>query len=340
MTKIDQKELLTWYRANRRSLPWRMNRDPYRVWISETMLQQTTTTAVLGFYEKFLSRFPNLQSLAEASIENVYDYWAGLGYYSRARNLHKAAQMLFAHGEFPQTYIELLEYPGFGPYTSRAVSSIAFSEPVGVLDGNVIRVLTRKLGLAVDWWRPNVRNELQMTVDTFVKDGPSHELNQALMELGSQICTPKSPHCVQCPWLGRCAAQKNKQTDMLPLKKPRRQNEVWVWQAHICENKNLVLLRKNDYAPFLRQSWFLPGSVKKSKTRPTQYDFRHTITHHDIFVQVTHKKVNIKSSGTKKSKELELWVKRSELSQYVPAALVKKAIDYVMDKKSKKTNAK
>ena len=129
------------------------------------MLQQTTVTAVRPFYEKFMQRFPSLKALAESKIEDVYVYWAGLGYYSRARNLHQSAQMLWAEVKkgngFPQTAAQLLEYPGFGPYTSRAVSSLAFDEPVGVLDGNVIRILTRHFGLDVDWWMPKAKNELQ-----------------------------------------------------------------------------------------------------------------------------------------------------------------------------------
>ena len=144
----DRDSLITWYKENKRDLPWRNpqgsrgSKDPYRIWISEVMLQQTTVTAVIPFYEKFMNRFPKVQDLAQAKIEDVYEYWAGLGYYSRARNLHKAAQM-FAENGFPKTAAELIEYPGLGPYTSRAIASLAFGEKVGVLDGNVIRVLSR-----------------------------------------------------------------------------------------------------------------------------------------------------------------------------------------------------
>jgi len=149
-------ELMNWYEINKRSLPWRTNQDPYRIWISEIMLQQTTVVAVIPFYEKFLNNFKTVSDLAEATEAEVLKNWSGLGYYSRARNIHKAAKLLSESG-FAKTAVELAELPGFGPYTSRAVSSICFEEKVGVLDGNVIRVLCRYLGLNYQWWNPQPR---------------------------------------------------------------------------------------------------------------------------------------------------------------------------------------
>src|SRR5688572_19286950 len=136
--KLDtaKRQLLEWYAQNKRALPWRENRDPYRIWISETMLQQTTTTAVIPYFERFTRKFPDLKTLAKAPQSEVVEAWAGLGYYSRARNLHKSAQALFAAGGFPRRFRELIELPGFGPYTSRSVASLAFDESVGVVDGN------------------------------------------------------------------------------------------------------------------------------------------------------------------------------------------------------------
>lgn len=333
MNNNDSVLLLNWYHANRRDLPWRKNRDPYRIWISETMLQQTTTTAVLGYFEKFLVKFDTVEKLAGARLSEIYKMWAGLGYYSRARNLHKAAKLITQNGEFPKTYSELLAYPGFGPYTARAVSSLAFSEPVGVLDGNVIRVLCRKKNLSVEWWRPKIRTELQSIVDKFIKSEKSENLNQALMELGSQICTPKNPHCKMCPWLNSCKAFKMKTVATRPLKKVRRKNEIWIWTPEIHSSDNQVYLKLNDYAPFLRGAWILPGKVKKLKTRPARYDFRHSITHHDIFVQLSHKPVNIKSralnlNSKPNRKDSEKWVKLSQLQKFTPSSLIKKAIEH------------
>lgn len=354
MTKCDRPSLLNWYMAHRRDLPWRKNRDPYRIWISETMLQQTTTSAVLGYYEKFLKKYPDVQSLAEAPLSEIYELWAGLGYYSRARRLHKAAKILNSLERFPRTHSELLQLPGFGPYTARAVSSIAFSDPVGVLDGNVIRVLSRKMNLKVEWWRPAERARLQAQVDAFVADGPSHELNQALMELGSQICTPKNPHCRLCPWLSTCEAKRAKTVARLPLRKAKRSTEVWVWKPEVHLYQDHVLLKKNIHAPFLRQSWLLPGPAIKSKKKPRHYDFRHTITHHEIYVQLKIKKIT-KLSGVKfnsgKPKPVRakpnsakarvsksgshtednrniMWVPLSELSRHTPTSLVRKALQH------------
>lgn len=332
---LAKNQLLEWYKKNHRRLPWRENRDPYRIWISETMLQQTTTTAVLGFYERFLKRFPTLADLASASIENIYEMWAGLGYYSRARNLHKAAQMLSELGSFPETYSELLKYPGFGPYTSRAVSSLAFSEAVGVVDGNVIRVFSRKENWPLQWWQTTDRSELQTHVDQFVAGGPSHELNQALMELGSQICLPKNPHCLICPWMTFCQSFHLKTIGQLPLARPRRKHEVWVWSPTIKIKNKRILLEKNLYAPFLRGAWILPGQAKQRKSRPQRYDFRHSITHHEIFVQLADKKIKMKHNNMKlnKNKPEQIWVKLSDLSQYAPASLMRKTVDYVVYKK-------
>ena len=331
MNKSDSTQLHNWFLAHQRRLPWRENRDPYRIWISETMLQQTTTTAVLGYYERFLTQFDTLHKLAHSSIEDVYKLWAGLGYYSRARNLHKAAQLLAKMSEFPKSYTELLKFPGFGPYTARAVSSLAFSEQVGVLDGNVIRVLSRKENLALEWWRPKIRAQMQAQIDQFVQFGQSEVLNQALMELGSQICVPKNPHCKICPWLKTCKSFKAKTVALRPLKKPRRKSEIWIWTPKIQVKNDSVFLQKNDYAPFLRGAWILPGKVKSSKNRPQRYDFRHSITHHDIFVQLESKAAIINSRtpvSKKERKESEKWVNIQQLSSVATSSLIKKALEH------------
>jgi len=281
------------------------------------MLQQTTSTAVIPYFEKFLKRFPTLKSLAESPLESVYEMWAGLGYYSRARNLHKAAQLLSTKNEFPKTFKELLEYPGFGPYTSRAVSSLAFGESCGVLDGNVIRFLCRFYGLKLEWWKPKVREELQHLSDAIVRQGPPQELNQALMEMGATICTPKSPSCFLCPVSANCVARNEDRIAELPLKKPRKTSEIWIWEAQVVEQKGKIGFIKNDYAPFLRGQLLLPGRVTKAKVKPKTYDFEHSITHHQIFVTV--------KKTPRTSKELR-WIPRDDVAQHVPVSLVKKVL--------------
>lgn len=328
MRRRDQKDLLSWYQKNHRPLPWRQNRDPYSIWISETMLQQTTSTAVIPYFERFLDDFPDLKSLATAPENKVIAAWAGLGYYSRARNLHKAAKRLSKLQEFPKTFNELMKYPGIGPYTARAVSSLAFSESVGVLDGNVIRVLSRKEDLPVLWWQTKGRKQLQDLADLAVASVPSEKMNQALMELGATICLPQNPKCILCPWTNSCAANENNNIAARPLKKPKREKEIWFWQPIPAVHRGRIALVKNDYAPFLRQHWFLPGQVRKKDKKPKTYDFRHSITHHDIYVKLADTQKTLPESIKKKYENSEVkWVIKSEVANFIPASLITKVID-------------
>ena len=203
-----KQQLLTWYDKNHRPLPWRKTRDPYRIWISEIMLQQTTVTAAAPYYEKFLQHFPNLETLAKATQEQVYAQWAGLGYYSRARNILKAAKILANLPNFPCVYKELLKLPGIGNYTSRAISAFAFGEEVGALDTNVIRVLSRVFNSDTPPWTTAGRQILQAYADEIVRNGPAFEANQALIELGATLCTAKNPQCLPCPWNNDCESLK------------------------------------------------------------------------------------------------------------------------------------
>lgn len=321
---LEQKKLLKWYQENQRPLPWRKNRDPYRIWISEVMLQQTTVTAVIPYYEKFMQSFPSLKELAAAQENQVLKHWAGLGYYSRARNLHKAAKILNQQG-FPKSYKELIQLPGFGPYTSRAVTSIAFDENVGVLDGNVIRVLSRKEGLINNpWWTNQGRQKLQDLVDKIVDGTPTHKANQALMELGATICTPRNPSCLICPWLKICKGQKQGLTEDIPQPKPKRAKEIWHWQIQLVKNKGRVALLPNDYTPFLKKQWIFPGEIKQKKTAPKKFDFRHSITHHDIYVSVEKNSLSQLSLTQRKNKQ---WFAQEILSEVNPSSLLKKVLN-------------
>lgn len=315
----DHAALLKWYQANKRNLPWRQSSDPYRIWVSEVMLQQTTVVAVIPYFEKFMKAFPNVAALAQAPLEQIYELWAGLGYYSRARNLHKAAQEIAQNG-FPRSADLLIELSGFGPYTSRAVASIAFNEPVGVLDGNVIRVLSRKYGLAIQWWKPAGRDQLQKISDRFAQIGSAAQINQALMELGATLCTPHRPACLLCPWQKSCKAFAQNKVSQLPVKKPRRQSQIWHWQPMIKIKNHKVLLIKNDYAPFLKGQWIFPGTITCKNDRPKKYKARHQITHHDIFI-TTQKKDSDKRIGGEK-----MWVAIKDLAKINPSKILKKAL--------------
>lgn len=315
--KNDHKNLVQWYKKNQRALPWRISKDPYRIWLSEVMLQQTTVVAVIPYFEKFLEKFPTVEDLANAPESEVLEAWAGLGYYSRARNLHKAAKALATNG-FPKTAAELLELPGFGPYTSRAVSSIAFGEKVGVLDGNVIRVLSRKYGLKLEWWNNKARNELQKISDDLAAFGQSDSLNQGLMELGATVCTPQKVMCILCPWSADCVAREKNLIEKLPLKKPRKESEVWVWKPVVSIKDRKVALIKNDYAPFLKGQMIFPGEIALEQDKPKDYDAKHNITHHDIFIQITQKK-------SLAGRNIQ-WVELKELKKVNPSSLLQKVL--------------
>lgn len=316
--KLDHQKLTQWYKKNQRTLPWRANKDPYRIWLSEVMLQQTTVVAVIPYFERFLNKFPNLKALAQAPESEVLEAWAGLGYYSRARNLHKAAKALLVNGGFPETADELIQLPGFGPYTSRAVASIAFGEKVGVLDGNVIRVLSRRYGLSLDWWTPKGRAPLQDLSDQLAQLGKPDMVSQGLMELGATVCTPQRVQCFMCPWTEDCVARLKNKIEELPRKKPRKKSEVWVWQPEVFISKGQVGLIKNDYAPFLKGQMIFPGSISYQETKPKDYDVKHNITHHDIFIRI--------KRPLKKNQNLE-WVKLEELARVNPSSLLKKVLN-------------
>jgi A/G-specific adenine glycosylase len=216
--------LLAWFRQFQRDLPWRRTEDPYRIWISEIMLQQTRVAAVIPYYEKFLARFPNVRVLAQAAEEEVLKLWSGLGYYSRARNLQKAAQQIMARhgGEFPREESEVLALPGIGSYTAAAILSIAFGAEHAVLDGNVARVLARLGALRGDLRESRRWQSLQKTASGLLDRKSPGDWNQAMMELGAMVCTPRAPQCLLCPVKNFCRARKSGDPESFPEKKKKR----------------------------------------------------------------------------------------------------------------------
>jgi A/G-specific adenine glycosylase len=216
--------LLAWFAQFQRDLPWRRSRDPFRIWISEIMLQQTRVAAVIPYYERFLERFPSVQALAAAPEEEVLRLWSGLGYYSRARNLQQAAKQIIARhgGEFPRSKSELRELAGIGEYTAAAISSIAFSEKLAVLDGNVARVVARLYAMRGDVRAPGRWRWLQDRASELLDGKAPGAWNQAMIELGATLCTPRSPQCLLCPLQAYCAAKKLGIADSLPEKRRKR----------------------------------------------------------------------------------------------------------------------
>jgi A/G-specific adenine glycosylase len=216
-----RKQLLGWFRQFRRDLPWRRTKDPYRIWLSEIMLQQTRVAAVIPYYERFVESFPDVQSLATAPENEVLRLWSGLGYYGRARNLQKAAQQVVAQhgGQFPSDLEELLALPGIGNYTAPAILSIAFGEKLGVLDGNVARVLARLGAIRGDLRESQRWQGLQETANALLDPDSPGDWNQAMMELGATLCTPKSPQCLICPVAQFCDGRKLGIAESIPEKR-------------------------------------------------------------------------------------------------------------------------
>jgi A/G-specific adenine glycosylase len=219
-----RKRLLDWFRQFQRDLPWRRTNDPYRIWLSEIMLQQTRVAAAIPYYERFLERFPDIQTLAAAPQEEVLRLWSGLGYHSRARNLQKAAQQIVAKhgGQFPKDPDQVLGLPGIGTYTAAAILSIAFDEKYAVLDGNVARVLARLGAIRGDLHVSRRWLQLQATANKYFAPESPGDWNQAMMELGATLCTPKSPQCLLCPVMQFCEGRKLGIAESLPEKRKKR----------------------------------------------------------------------------------------------------------------------
>jgi len=221
-----QRRLLAWFRAHCRDLPWRRSRDPYRIWVAEVMLQQTRIAAVLPYYHRFLKKFPSVESLARAPQEEVLRQWSGLGYYSRARNLHRAAKRIVTvhSAKFPRTFEAALALPGIGRYTAAAILSIAYGAPLAVLDGNVARVLARLGAIRGNLRAPRRWRRLGETAQDLLAQRAPGDWNQALMELGETVCTPQAPRCAECPVMRWCRAYARGITGKIPA--PRRKREA------------------------------------------------------------------------------------------------------------------
>jgi A/G-specific adenine glycosylase len=235
------------YRRARRDLPWREDRDPYRVWISEAMLQQTRVEAVLPYYRRFLERFPDVSTLASAREEEVLAHWSGLGYYARARKLLAAARVLVEHhgGRFPSDRAEALALPGVGPYTAGAVLSIAYDRPEPLVDGNVARVLCRLFALEGDpSASASARALWALAAELVPREGGAGEWNQALMELGATVCTPRRPSCGECPWRARCAARAAGRTEELPRQRSRKAPVEVELEILLMRRRGRVLLAR------------------------------------------------------------------------------------------------
>lgn len=262
-----QSRLLDWYRGHRRDLPWRATDDPYRIWVAEVMLQQTQVNTVLPYYERFLARFPTVQDLAEASIDEVLKLWAGLGYYARARHLHRAAQVMVSrhHGQIPRDLSALLSLPGVGRYTAGAIRSIAFNERAPVLDGNVTRVLSRVFHLDGEVRSPAVQARLWQLAEDLIPEGQARDFNQALMELGALICTPADPKCLACPVEAVCTAYQQGHPTLLPRTRPRRAVERRQDAAALIWREGQLLIARRPLQGLWGGLWEFPWATRRGR---------------------------------------------------------------------------
>ena len=238
--------LLAWYPQHRRDLPWRHTRDPYAIWLSEVILQQTRVAQGLPYYETFLRAYPTVQDMATAPEGEVLRYWQGLGYYSRARNMHRTARQVVEEygGHFPDNYASLLKLRGIGPYTAAAIASFAFDEAVAVLDGNVYRVLARLFGLHSDIAAPSSRKEFQAVADQHIPANMPADFNQAIMEFGAIQCTPAKPGCLFCPMQIGCWAFQHGQVALLPVKSKAKKARTRFFHYFVLRHGDLTYLRE------------------------------------------------------------------------------------------------
>ncbi len=346
--------LLAWYDRNKRDLPWRRSRDPYRVLVSELMLQQTRVDVVIPYFERWMQQWPTLADLAAASQDEVLAAWSGLGYYRRARSLHAIARRVVAErgGELPRTAAELIELPGIGPYTAAAVASIAFDEPVAVVDGNVERVITRILA---DQRPPNaarrrtVDEAARRLVTAMTGDDPAAmappgglragDWNQAMMELGAMVCVPGEPACLVCPWAKSCIGNRAGIAAELPKRAAKKATvDVTFHTALVRRGETFLLVRRAE-GSLLSGMWELPttddaaslsariaeaaGTSVSLDPAPSR-SFRHTITHRKITVHVH--ETEIDAEEVRESAGGVAWIRPSDLRDFGVSSMTKKAL--------------
>jgi len=313
---------MAWYGRGHRDLPWRATTDPYRIWVSEIMLQQTRAQAVIPYYERFLQRFPTAESLAAASEEQVLTLWSGLGYYTRARNLHRAARLITTAGGFPCDYDAIRELPGIGEYTAAAVASIAFGLPHAVVDGNVLRVVARVHNDAADIASTSTKRRFREIAESWLDRRDPGLFNQALMELGATICLPKKPLCTDCPLISDCRSRQAGTAAQLPIKLRRVTPQRISGVLLIVRRGERVLLRQRA-ATERRMAgfWDLPDPVQLPNARMGRRfgEIRHTITHH-------HYTLEVRAASAQVDRDGFAWFRRSELSAIALSTTARKAL--------------
>ena len=305
-----RKSLLAWYDLHRRDLPWRASRDPYRVWLSEIMLQQTRVAAVIDHYHEFLRRFPTVEKLAAAREASVLAAWSGLGYYRRARMMHAAAKVVVREygGKFPASEEGLRELPGVGRYTAAAIASIAFGEPVAVVDGNVERVLQRVAGKRLSG------EELWTAANRLLEGKRPGDFNQAMMELGAVVCMPRAPACLTCPVVELCATRG----ELAPSGEPARQKKREIHYALDRRDGEVFLVQRARDASLMPGMWELPELASVNDEHSPMFTMRHSITVTNYTVRVWGEAASSRASGK--------WVPLARLGRVALTGLARKIL--------------
>lgn len=317
-----RRRLLSWFEKNKRDLPWRRTRDPYRIWVSEIMLQQTRVAAVIPYYERFLARFPDPAALAAAPEQELLAAWAGLGYYSRARNLQRAARQVIEQGGFPRDHSSLLSLAGIGEYTAAAVASIAFALPHAVVDGNVRRVLARFSAERGNIDSAVVRKRMRAMADLLLDRDRPGEYNQALMELGATVCLPKQPKCTLCPLRQQCRARQDGVASELPLGSGRvRPNEIHKQLVLITQRDKLLLRQRPAESRRMAGFWELPEleQLRCVGVAGPIGQVRHTIVNTNYTFDVYRGSIRRRPRGFQ-------WVDRARITQIPLSTAAKKAL--------------
>ena len=285
--------LIGWYDDHRRDLPWRGETDPYKIWVSEIILQQTRVQQGWDYYLRFINNFPNVRALAESDEERVLKVWQGLGYYSRARNMHAAAREIMSEheGMFPETYDKILSLKGIGNYTAAAIASIAFLLPYPAVDGNVIRIISRIFGVCEDVSQPAVVKRITKICETQIDSKQPGVFNQAAMDFGALQCVPRNPKCDECPFQSNCYAYKNNLTDILPVKKKKSElkHRYFHYTVYLFENQTIIEKRtESDIWKNMYQFPLSETHSEKSTGKPvfiTREALSHQIIHAAFYVK-------------------------------------------------------
>jgi len=343
-----QTDLLEWYGQNKRDLPWRQDQNPYKVWVSEIMLQQTQVDTVIPYFYRFMEQFPTVYDLASADEQEVLKAWEGLGYYSRARNLQNAVREVVSeyNGKVPDQPKQLGELKGIGPYTRGAILSIAFNQPEPAVDGNVMRVLSRIFNIHDDISVGRTRKSFEEIVREIISEEDPSSFNQALMELGALICTPKSPMCMFCPVMEHCEAYEEGIQEQLPVKAKKAKQKKKPYKSVIIKNeKGEVIIEKRPETGLLANLWqfpMIPGQIKTNeeaeqwlnkeyglditvdkKVGDVRHVFSHIIWEIDVYEAMTYQSV-------KKIKDQRLrMVSREEIDKFPFPVSHQKMMQYI-----------